>query len=209
MPAKNALKEYHENGYYHLYNRGVNKGKIFTDEHDYKMFLFYLKIYLSPPNLQGEYLKVAPSHKLKNYSEAIKLNAYCLMPNHFHLLVWQKETYDINFFMRSLSSKYAMYYNHKYKRVGSLFQGVYKAVLVESEQQWLYLTKYIHRNPLDILPSGTLLEGYKYSSYGNYLNKFSQSWVHKIETGKDYRDFVEETDERDLLTIKSLLLEEI
>lgn len=209
MPAKNALKTYAESSYYHIYNRGVNKGLIFPDNHDYKTFLFYLKIYLSPAKLQGEYLKVPPSHKLKNYSDQIKLFAYCLMPNHFHLLIRQANAYDINFFMRSLTSKYAMYFNRKYKRVGPLFQGVYKAVLVESEQQLLYLTKYIHRNPIDILPSGRVLEGYKYSTYGNYLNLFNQGWINKIDIGKDYKDFVEESDEGDSLTIKSLLIEEI
>ena len=218
MPAKNALKTYVENSYYHLYNRGVNKGIIFVDEEDYKTFLFYLKIYLSPINLQGESLKVAPSHTLKNYSERVKLHAYCLMPNHFHLLVFQKNPEDINFFMRSLASKYSMYFNHKHKRVGPLFQGVYKGVLIDSEEQLLYLTKYIHRNPLGILPSGRVLEGYKYSSYGNYLNLFNQDWVNKedilglfskTEGAESYKTFVEETDERDLPTIKSVLIEEI
>lgn len=217
MPAKNALKEYHENGYYHLYNRGVNKGLIFTDDEDYKTFLSYLKLYLSVFQPQGESLKDFPSHKLKNYTENIQLIAYCLMPNHFHLLIKQKEAESINHFMRSLATKYSMYFNRKYKRVGPLFQGVYKAVLMENEYQLIWLTKYIHRNPLK-LTSGRVPEVYKYSSYGNYLGMWQQEWLHpeeilslfsKSNLSNSYRSFVDEMDERDLLMVKSVVIEEI
>lgn len=218
MPAKNIVKEYHENSYYHLYNRGVAKQPIFLDEHDYKMFLYYLKLYLSQPDLQGETLKASPSRKLRNFCEEIKLIAYCLMPNHFHLLVYQKNENGINRFMQSMATKYAIYFNRKYKRVGTIFQGAYKAVLVQNEPQLLYLSKYIHRNPLDLLPSRSHLEGYKYSSYGNYLRLFNQNWVKpndildlfsSTNLNNSYRTFVEEPDERDLPTIKNVVLEEI
>ncbi|OIN88938.1 hypothetical protein COW80_03265 [Candidatus Beckwithbacteria bacterium CG22_combo_CG10-13_8_21_14_all_01_47_9] len=219
MPAKNALKEYHENGYYHLYNRGVNKGLIYSDEQDYKNFLWLLKIYLSAVDLQGESLKAPPSHKLKNYFEQIRLIAYCLMPNHFHLMIWQKDPDGINHFMRSLATKYTMYFNRKYKRIGPLFQGVYKAVLVESEPQLLYLSKYIHRNPFPVLSAGSLLSNYKHSSYQNYLGLFNQPWIDKDDIlglfsknpqgSNSYQNFVEETDERDLAFIKTLVLEEV
>ena len=218
MPAKNALKTYIESSYYHLYNPGVNKGEIFLDDQDYKTFLSYLQLYLSLPNLQGESLKVSPTRVLKNYAEQVKLLAYCLLPNHFHLLIWQKEAENINFFMRSLGTKYVRYFNSKYKRIGTIFQGVYKAVLVSSEEQLVYLSKYIHRNPIQLLPTRTLLVGYKYSSYGNYLNLFNQNWINKDEILElfsktnqinSYQSFVEETDERDLPTIKSILIEDI
>ena len=218
MPAKNVIKEYHENSYYHLYNRGVAKQPIFLDAQDYKMFLYYLKIYLSQPDLQGETLKVPPTRKLKNFYERLKLLAYCLMPNHFHLLLYQKEAEGINLFMRSLATIYAIYFNHRYKRVGTIFQGAYKAVLVESEPQLIYLTKYIHRNPLEIVSTRSLLIEYKYSSYGNYLGLFNQNWLQpndilglfsKSKLENSYKIFVEETDERDLPTIKNVILEEI
>ena len=110
-------------------------------------------------------------------------------------------------FMRSLGNKYSKYFNKKYIRVGPVFQSRYKAVLVETENQFIYLSKYIHRNPLDILPTGTVLVGYKYSSYQNYLGKFDQAWVDKSEIlsyfsklnpEESYQQFVEEIDERDL-----------
>lgn len=218
MPAKNVIKEYHENSYYHLYNRGVAKNKIFLDEADYKTFIGYLKLYLTLPILQGLSLKVSPSRKLKNFTAKIKLLAYCLMPNHFHLLIYQEDAELINHFMRALCTKYSMYFNRRYKRVGHVFQGSYKAVLVTSESQLLYLSKYIHRNPLELLPTGIILEGYKYSSYGNYLRLFQQDWVNpndildlfsNSKLNNTYRAFVEETDERDLPTVKDLVIEEI
>lgn len=161
MPSRNIIKEYKENAYYHIYNRGVDKRTIFSDKNDYKKFLGYLKFYLSPIDLQGQTLKVAPSRALKNYTDYIQLLTYCLMPNHFHLLIHQTIALAIAGFMQSLCTKYSIYFNKKSNRSGPLFQGRYRAVEVTSEEQLIYLTKYIHRNPIDILPSRTDLEGSK------------------------------------------------
>jgi len=215
MPAKNIIKEFAPETYYHIYNRGVAKQKIFLDNQDYKVFLGYLKLYLSQPDLQGRTLKVAPTRKLKNYYDLARLLAYCLLPNHFHLFVYQKESSTITNFMRSIGTKYSMYFNKKYKRVGPVFQGRYKGVMIVSEIQFIYLSKYIHRNPLP-LPTGTDLVGYKYSSYPVYLGKFNQGWVDKseilsyfskIKPVESYRQFVEEIDERDLRLIKNEMLD--
>ena len=137
------------------------------------------------------------------------------MPNHYHLLLYQKDKYLIRDFMRSIGTKYSMYFNRRYKRVGPLFQGKYKAVLIESEDQLIYLTKYIHRNPVEILPSGSDLEGYKYSSYGNYLGRFSQRWLKSkklldIFTSSNkmltYKNFVENM-ENDYSSVSDSLLD--
>ena len=214
MPAKNTVRVYQENCYYHLYNRGVAKQAIFIDIEDYKTFLGYLKIYLT--SLRGLTLQVAPTKRLKNFTEQVDLLGYCLMPNHFHLIVFQRGLNDISNFMKSLGVKYTMYFNKKYKRVGPIFQGTYKAVEVSSESQLLYLSKYIHRNPAGFNPAGW--KEYKYSSYGNYLRLFSQAWVKtdlmlsyfsKTKLNNSYKSFVEETDERDLPMVKSLVIEEI
>lgn len=107
-----------------------------------------------------------------------------------------------------------MFFNRKYHRVGTIFQGAYKAVRIESEEQLLYLSKYIHRNPFT--PSRRNLEGYKYSSYQNYLGLFHQSWVEtgeinsyfsKVNLKNSYKQFVEETEDRDLLSIERLALD--
>ena len=215
MPAKNIIKEFASDSYYHIYNRGVAKQKIFLDDQDYKVFLSYLKLYLTKPEPE-EAEKISPSKHLKNYFELASLLGYCLMPNHFHLFVFQKDSNTITNLMRSLSTKYSMNFNKKYKRVGPVFQGNYKAVMVENENQFIYLSKYIHRNPLDILPAGSNLAGYKYSSYPNYLGFFNQSWIAKDDIMSyfsktnpkgSYQKFVEELDERDLPMIKNLLLD--
>ncbi len=213
MPSRNVIKDYKENTFYHIYNRGVDKRIIFTDKVDYKKLLGYLKFYLSPVDLRGQTLKISPSKQLNNFSEVVDLLAYCLMPNHFHLLIYQKTEMAIASFMQSIFTKYSIYFNRKHKRLGPLFQGRYRAVEVTSEAQLIYLSKYIskyiHRNPLDILPARTDLAGYKYSSYGNYLKKFSQNWVKPDEIisyfkTNSYKEFVEETDEKDLLIIKKV-----
>lgn len=215
MPGKNVLKNYKPNSYYHVYNRGVAKQNIFRDVDDYKKFLSYLKLYLTQSDLQGSSLKemkVAPSRRLKNYFGKVRLHAYCLMPNHYHMLFYQTEIDGINYFMRSFATKYSMYFNRKYNRVGPLYENIFKAVEVESENQLIYLSKYIHRNPVDILPSRMFLEGYKYSSYPNYLRRFFQSWVEINEilsyfTKQSYKKFVEEEDERDINNIKGLTID--
>jgi len=104
-----------------------------------------------------------------------------------------------------------MYFNKRYQRVGSLFQGRYKAVLVDNELQFLYLTKYIHRNPLDIsgyTPSN--LRDYPYSSYRNYLGIINQTWVNTSKTSKHkYQEFVEEQKElsTEILTMGNITLD--
>lgn len=208
MPAKHSLKTYAPNAYYHLYNRGVEKRTIFQDEQDYQVFLSYLKLYLTPPHFKGDSLKIQRGSQIyfrsqqpKNYHQQITLLAYCLMPNHFHLMVHQQNKDDINHFMRSLLTKYSMYFNQKYDRVGKLFQGVYKAVLIDNERQFLYLTKYIHRNPLPILRESPL-KSYSYSSYPNYLGLRQQKWIHpenilsyfsRTNPNNSYQTFVEES----------------
>lgn len=211
MPAKNVLKEYEIGGYYHVYNRGVEKRTIFIEDEDYHVFIGYLKSYLTPIDLRGLTLKddeghtISPSRKLNNYAEEIELIAYCLMPNHFHLMLRQLTQSSMSEFMQSILTRYVRYFNKKYSRVGGLFQGVYKTVHITKEAQFTYLTKYIHRNPLRDHPTRSHLEGlreYKYSSYGNYLGLFKQSWVKgddiltyfsKTNPRNSYQAFVEET----------------
>ena len=183
MPVKNVIKEYLPDSFYHIYNRGVNKQKIFTTLQDYKTFLQFLKLYLAPKDqatLQSSLQSTENWHekdkiirllRLNNYSEEIDLLAYCLMPNHFHLLIKQKAEISIQLFMRSLLSKYSTYFNHTHTRSGPLFEGRYKAVLVKSEEQLVHLSRYIHINPKEKSLN------WKYSSLPNYLGQINQIWV--------------------------------
>jgi len=233
MPAKNRLKEYVEDGYYHLYNRGVDKRIIFADQQDYAVFLSYLKTYLLPkdekelreklddPSIdyktRDNVLKIL---RLNNFNETLDLMAYCLMPNHFHFLVHQTLAETIDKFMNSLCTRYSMYFNRRNKRVGPLFQGVYKAVVVETEEQLLHLSRYIHAQALDL--QGLALQMKQPSSYPNYLGQISQEWVKadqilsffKTAQRRGYRDFssyqsfVEEHKGEELEIIHKLTLEQ-
>jgi len=213
MPAKNRIKQYSENSYYHLYNRGNEKRLIFQDKQDYSVFLSYLKEYLLPKNEKELFTKLSsPSIsakerdkilkalRLNNFYGEIDLIAFSLMPNHFHLLIKQKSAGSIDKFMNSLGTRYTMYFNKKYKRVGSLYQGVYKAVLVENDEQLLHLTKYIHKQALAF--QGQALEAQP-CSYFDYIGKRKTEWVKseeiieffsKNQPSLSYQAFVEEKD---------------
>lgn len=214
MPPKNSQKTYVDDSYYHIYNRGVAKCPIFEDRNDYVAFLADLKFYLTPipKHFKGSSLQVIredkkyvyyPSQQPKNHTGKIELVAYCLMPNHFHLCIRQTDKMAISYFMRSLATKYSLYFNKKYVRVGHLFQGIYKAVLINDEQQFLYLTKYIHRNPLELVTNDPKkLAEYPYSSYRNYLGIIHQNWIHsenvltnfsQTNPRNTYQSFVEES----------------
>lgn len=195
MPARNTIKQYLEDGYYHIYNRGVEKRLIFLDEQDYSVFLSYLKDYLLPKD-EGELMnklsdpntsykekdKIVKLLRLNNFAGEITLLAYCLMPNHFHFFIKQKSALSIDKFMQSLCTRYTMYFNRKYKRVGSLFQAVYKAVLVENEAQFIYLSKYIHKQA--ITSQGETLQGWEEKqpcSFAEYLGLRKTSWIIPLE----------------------------
>ncbi len=229
MAAKNSLKIYSENGYYHIYNRGVEKRSIFLDEQDYAVFLTYLKEYLLPKDEEElnrrfsdpltsyqEKNKIMRLLRLNNFNGEIILLAYCLMPNHFHLLIKQKSENSIDKFMNSLGVRYVIYFNHKYQRIGSLFQGVYKAVMVESDTQLLYLSNYIHRNPIKknrikkLATPDEVWRGYfsQPSSLPEYLEQRESEWVHpeeilgffsKTDPKNSYQSFVQQNDESSLI----------
>lgn len=197
MPAKNIVKNYSAEGYYHVYNRGVNKRRIFVDDQDYKTFLSYLKIYLCPQNTDD--LKrilgnpeATPKQKddalkalrLNNFDKKVDLNAYNLMPNHFHFLLQQKEERHMQSFLQSLITRYSMYFNRRHNRVGGLFEGTYKAVMVLSDEQLFYVTRYIHRNSTGVIGLRGSLNDMLHSqpsSYPNYLNEIHQDWVKSEE----------------------------
>lgn len=158
------------------------------DKQDCNVFLSYLKDYLLPkdidilnnqlsnPNLSGkEKDKILKAISLNNFYDEISLLAYCLMSNHFHFLIKQNFEFSIDSFMQSLATRYTLYFNRKYKRVGPLYQGVYKAVLITSEEQLLHLTRYIHRQALRL--QGRTLESTQPSSYYDYVGISHNEWL--------------------------------
>lgn len=226
MPARNSRKQYVENSYYHIYNRGVEKRLIFLDGQDRGVFLSYLKEYLLPKNEKELYKRLSEDStsykekdkilkllRLNNFAGEIMLVSYALMPNHFHFAIKQKKIGSIDKFMNSLGTRYTMYFNSKYKRVGSLYQGVYKAVLVKTDEQLLHLTRYIHKQAL--ASQGEALQE-RPSSYPEFLGLRKTEWVHPEEVlsffsennpALSYKSFVEQKDRMDI--IGNLVIEDI
>lgn len=229
MPGKNSIKQYLENSYYHLYNRGVEKRLIFLDEQDYSVFLSYLKEYLLPKNTTQLYDTISNPNsswrekdkankllRMNNFFGKITLLSYCLMPNHFHLLVKQASANSIDVFMNSLATRYTMFFNKKYKRVGALYQAQYKAVIVSSDEQLLHLSRYFHFQSL--ASQGNALRSWKAqqpSSYPEYLWKRKTEWVKpeeilsffsKSNPKLSYKSFVESSDQ-DLSPIAKVVIE--
>lgn len=199
-----------EGEYYHLYNRGNSKQKIFKDKNDYIRFLGLLFACNSSENFKidnlnkKESLLNAPRGK-----QIVHIGAYCLMPNHFHILLTDTGEGNISKFMQKLTTAYVMYYNKKYQRSGSLFEGKFKAEHSDTDKYLKYLFSYIHLNPVKLIEpkwrekgiqnkSKVLkyLEQYTYSSYLDYLGVgrgesmilSSGSFPNYFSTKKDFQD---------------------
>lgn len=129
--------------YYHLYNRGTEKRIIFLDKQDYQHFLFLM--YICNTKKSIELRNVG-----KNFERGetiIDIGAFCLMPNHFHILVREKIESGISTFMRKLLTAYSMYFNKKYDRTGKLYEGVFKSIHLNTDKYLKYIYSYIHLNP--------------------------------------------------------------
>jgi len=181
------VKTYVAGGSYHIYNRGVEKRVIFEDDQDYRVFLHLLKYYLSPPDindthplLEGTDVHLIRPRPLINVHIDVQLLAFCLLPNHFHLLVKQSSANGMTRLMQALSTTYVMYFNRRYDRVGPLFQDRYKAVFVGEgdmgDRYLLHLSRYIHMNPYKEL-TGPGLVSWPYSSLPYYLGRKRASWI--------------------------------
>ena len=195
MPAKNTVKQFVEEGFYHIYNRGVEKRDIFLDQQDYAVFLSYLKRYLDP-DLGSDPHSIA---------DEVDLLAFCLMPNYFHLLVKQHTLYGITKLIRAVCTNYVMYFNKKYDRVGTLFQCKYKGILIDNDIYLLHLSRYIHLNPLGIGSDPKMdPKIYPYSSYRDYLGKKKAKWL-KPDTVLSFFKTARKTSLRDYFSYESFV----
>lgn len=206
-----------ENGFiYHIYNRGVAKLAIFEQSEDYKRFIKTLNYYQydGPKPKFSHFPRFQKTFKLNYSNKIVEIHAYCLMPNHFHLLVKQIRDGGITEFVSKLSNSYTKYYNTKYKRVGPLLQGEFKAVLVESDEQLLHLSRYIHLNPL-VSSLVKNLNQYPWSSYHEYIKGRTgicskDTILPFFKSPKEYEKFVLDHADyaKQLYFIKHQLLEE-
>lgn len=189
MPSKNRIKQYLPESIYHVYNRGVEKRSIFNEPQDYKYFMGLFERYLEGTdnhNTQGlEY---------KNYSDRLEVVAFCLMANHYHIVLYQRDKKAMEEFMRSLMTAYSMYFNKKYSRVGSLFQDRYKAINIDTDPYAQWITAYVHRNPQNSW------EKHPYSSFHDYCGTPQHTWVKParildfFDSPIEYKDFVRKVD---------------
>lgn len=180
--------------YFHIYNKGVQNIDLFADDEDYKVFLGYLQEYLSPKNsesskkaftVKGQVFRGIP-HQPKNYFEKVELLAYSLLPDHFHLVASENTGGALMSLVRSLSTRYALYFNKKYKRQGNLFAGQFKSVKINDLVSLIFLTHYVHQE-----------SHRRFSSYQGYLGEDTATWLKPslvLTTFKregSYKNFIE------------------
>lgn len=211
--------------YYHVFNRGVEKRKIFLTAIDYKHALqalwFYQKINLPISLSKFRTLPVGQQLEMtKNIAKLpnrIDIVCYCFMPNHVHLLLKQTLENGISGFMGDFQNSFTRYFNAKNKRKGHLFEGQFKAVRIESDNQLLHTSRYIHLNPTtSFLVKETQLSTYQWSSFPEYINENMIEQCGKtivleqFKTRDDYKKFVyDQIDyQRTLKEIEHLALED-
>jgi putative transposase len=191
-----------ENGnFYHVYNRGVEKRQIFMDDQDYSYFLYELSEFNKPThdfNLKRALVRGLASNK-KCVGRFVEILCYVLMPNHYHLILRQVKDKGISTVMHRSGTGYTMYFNKKYERSGSLFQGTYKAKPIESDEYLMYLSRYLHLNPVSIISpdwkekgirawkkTKDFLKSYKWSSFADYLGTSDTRGILNKEFIMDY-----------------------
>jgi putative transposase len=201
-----------EGEYYHLFNRGVLKSKLFLDTRDYARFLFILLYFQSEVPIFNLSYSVTNFIKTKKFgvsdkkireileNRIVELVAFAPMPNHFHLIIKEHQLGGISRYMQKVSVAYSKYFNAKYKKTGHVFQGAYKLVHIEDNDQLLYASAYIHKNPTEVLDWKNRPEQYPWSSYQDYIgdNRWGELLVQDIildqfETGQEYFEWVKNT----------------
>jgi len=218
MPAKRFQRVTDGGTFFHVYNRGIENRIIFNDHQDYETFQSFLKDYLSAPpsrestrrvfTIHGRAFQGSP-HQPKNYFNKVELIAYRLTPTHFHLIVHQRAPRSLENFIRSLCTRYSIYYNKKHQHTGSLFERPYKSLHIKDSSQLINFTRYLHRKPDNGEEPASI-----YSSYPEYLGKKQSPWLNTniVLSGmriEDYRNFVEKyrPDQEEKCLLEGLPLE--
>jgi putative transposase len=196
--------------YYHVFNRGAHRQTIFRDQQDRLRFLF-LVLYLQSPHIFFNTGRIVRAGSLEGFTAPsgaeeevlqtrfVEVTAFCLMPNHFHLLLKAVTGAGVSEYLQRVAVAYTKYFNEKYTSTGSIFGGRYKAVHVKDNRQLLYLSAYIHRNPRELKDWKEKEESYPYSSLQDYVDK--NRWGGLLATDiiasqfdgttkSNYRDFV-------------------
>lgn len=175
--------------YYHIYNRGTDKRTIFLDDEDSQRFLKLLYLCNSQKNIVFRDISINDAYEYERADTLVDVGAYCLMLNHFHILVREKIENGSSLFMQKLLTAYTMYFNTKYKRTGGLYEGTFRATHANNDEYLKYLFAYIHLNPVKIIDplwkdngisdrtaAKEYLSKYTYSSYPEYLGILRKEW---------------------------------
>src|SRR3989344_2879303 len=179
-----------ENEYYHIYSRGVEKRKIFLNVKDYNRFVALLYIMNQTGSFRMDnFLRDNKNDLVNIFNEKtdeplVSILGYCLMPNHFHLILYEHKENGISKFMGKLLTAYSMYFNTKYDRSGPLFTHPFRSEHINNEPQYMYIFSYVHLNPLSVIYNNwkeagvknkkeaeKFLENYQWSSYRDFLEK--------------------------------------
>jgi len=193
MPAKNLQRIDDEGLFLHICNKGIENQKLFKDEEDIRVFVDYLREYLSTPRdtestkktfqVRGRTFRGTP-HQPKNYFQSVELVAYNILPTHFHLALHQVTKGSVESFIRSLCTRYSIYFNKKYSHSGSLFAGPYKSTVIQIDNLPA-LTRFFH------------FGNNSYSSYSEYLSNHNSLWIKSgavldsFDSKNDYKIFME------------------
>ncbi len=199
--------------FYHLYNRGTEKRKTFLTPYDYERFVVLLYLCNNADPIPSNINRKAFDELISsNRGETlVDIGVYCLMPNHFHILVHEKTENGISRFVQKLITAYTMYFNKKNDRSGALFQGKFKAEHVDKDEYLKYLFGYIHLNPVKLIDSQwkeggiknlekaeKFLDNYHYSSYKDFTEKIrsekailnTKVFPKYFETGSDFKEMM-------------------
>ena len=188
MPRRKTVFAVNET--YHIFNRSVARSPIFINQRDYKRAISLINFYSfpNPPLRFSHFNRLTPENKLsffsslsKNQERQVSVLSFCLMPNHFHFLLTEKIADGITNFLRNLQNSYAKYFNTKYDRSGAVFQEQFKAKRIETDQQLLHISRYIHLNPTTsyLIEKPEDLAKYEWSSYPDFLGITARAFVNK------------------------------
>jgi len=210
---------------YHVFNKSIAEYKIFNNDPEFLRMINVICYYQrEKPTLKfSDFIRSAEAKNNhfppRRWEESgkdklVEIIAYCVMPTHLHLVVKQLKEKGISIFMNNVLNSYTRYFNTKHERKGPLWEGRFKHILVESDQQLLHLTRYIHLNPTTAYLVNKP-EDWLVSSYREYLLSTDNSRICKYEDildiePKDYKEFVEDriSYQRELAEIEHLLVDE-
>lgn len=196
---------------YHIFNRSIQEIPIFKKKREINNFLMAMNFYLNsnPPVKFSVYRQTKKNYSIDTPSPLVKIIAFCLMPTHFHFILLQNQDNGIKVYLQKLINSYSHYFNLRNKRKGPLFEGRFRVVRLETEDQLLHLTRYIHLNPVTAYLVNHPKD-YPYSSFSAYLGEKNFLPIEtSMVSSQKYEEFVlaRKDYQRKLDEIKHLLLE--